>query len=114
MFNQRGYTIIELLVVVLIIALIIAMGIPAYNKAMQRAKETRHNQNVRRLEECATIYLLDAGPLREDISWPQDNDGWMCWIAEWPENPCRSGEYKVTIKESGEIIVSPGFRDFGW
>ena len=56
---QRGFTVIELLVVVSIIALLIGILLPAIGKARDNAKVTQSKANLRQLGEAAAMYAAD-------------------------------------------------------
>ena len=114
--NQRGFTLIEVLVVVIITGVLVAVAAPIYGEARQQAKEVAFDATVRSLRQAAMLYLLDDG---EDAIWAPgagqaararitgSNEGWYEYLTEWPENPLGTGDFMVRI-EGGEIFVSPG------
>jgi prepilin-type N-terminal cleavage/methylation domain-containing protein len=57
--TQKGYTLLELLVVVGIILVLSTFGVFIYNKALSAAKETVCKTNLRALSEAVTLYLND-------------------------------------------------------
>lgn len=117
--NQKGFTLVELLVVVVIIALLVAVSVPLYNQAQQRAREAAFNANVRTLKGAATMFMLDY-PMTEAI-WapfagqeaePREglavHDRWQLYLESWPEDSTRPGStFVVEISRSGRITVSP-------
>lgn len=56
---RRGFTIIELLVVISIIAVLIAVLMPAIGKARWQAKLLQHSTNIRGLVQGYTTYAID-------------------------------------------------------
>lgn len=57
--TQKGYTLLELLVVVGIILVLATFGVFLYNRALASAKETVCKTNLRALSEAVTLYLND-------------------------------------------------------
>src|SRR5688572_29253010 len=57
--GRRGFSLVELLVVIGIIALVIGILLPALNKARESARRTACLSNVRQLAAAALIYLAD-------------------------------------------------------
>lgn len=57
--RQRGFTLIELMVVVAIIALLIAILLPSLQKARNAARGSRCLSNLRALGSATTMYMAD-------------------------------------------------------
>lgn len=57
--NNKGFTLVELLVVIGIIALLIAMLLPALNKARNAAVRVSCQSNLRQLGQYWHIYAND-------------------------------------------------------
>jgi type II secretory pathway pseudopilin PulG len=116
MRNQKGFTVVELLVVVVIIMTLIAIGIPTYNAVIRRGKEAAHDANVRQLTQVAQMWQADN--LGKGTQWP-DYPGYEEYI-EWPEPVLESGGrdgrggYMVTVHNDGRVEVSPAAKTYGW
>ena len=59
--NERGFTIMELLVVIVIIGVLAAIGVPAYNNMTTRARETACDANKRTIATAVGMYYVDNG-----------------------------------------------------
>ena len=66
--KKKGFTLLELLVVLAILAILIAIAIPVYKNQKEKAAITAHNANVRVLETAVESYRQDKGKLPEDIN----------------------------------------------
>ena len=59
--NKRGFTPIELLVVVLIIGILAAVAVPQYNKAVLRSRLVEIQSFLNTAEKAAELYILENG-----------------------------------------------------
>lgn len=57
--KKKGFTLLELLVVLAILAILIAIAIPVYKGQKEKAAITAHNANVRVLETALESYKQD-------------------------------------------------------
>ena len=69
--NKKGFTLVELLVVVAIIAILVAISIPMVTGALNSAKKATDDANVRAAEGAAMVAYLTSDTGFEDI----DGDG---------------------------------------
>lgn len=116
LFNQKGFTLVELVIACFIIALLALISIPIYNNVKDSAKETAFDAQLRELHAAAQMHLLSGGG---DAIWAPGagavavssptapHEAWGLWLPEWPENPLDTGDFVVEIVD-GQIYVSPG------
>jgi type IV pilus assembly protein PilA len=59
--NTRGFTLVEIMIVVVIIGLLAAMAIPAFQKVRQSSQDKAVLNNARQLSAAADQYFLENG-----------------------------------------------------
>ena len=59
--SQSGFTLVEIMIVVVIIGLLAAMAIPAFQKVRQSSQDKAVLNNARQLSAAADQYFLENG-----------------------------------------------------
>ena len=59
--RTKGFTLVEIMIVVVIIGLLAMMAIPAFNKVRQNSQDKTVMNNVRQLSSAADQYFLENG-----------------------------------------------------
>ena len=80
--NKKGFTLIEMLVVIAIIAVLVAIVIPVVGSATEKAKEAADAANVRAaIAEVTTTALMDgadaANALNKTVTMTQETAGFV-------------------------------------
>lgn len=65
MFNQRGFTLIELMVVIAIIAMLSAIGLPGYQRYLDKAAMTDMLQMLTPYKSAVELCALQRGDVRD-------------------------------------------------
>jgi type IV pilus assembly protein PilA len=60
-FNSAGFTLVEIMIVVVIIGLLAAMAIPAFQKVRTSSQDKAVMNNARQLAAAADQYFLENG-----------------------------------------------------
>lgn len=89
--KQEGFTLVELMVVVLIIGILVAIAIPIFNNASQSAKEKTCAANIRTINGAVQQYAAtnESAPTSIDDLIP-------AYIQEMPTCPLEGDEYELT------------------
>ena len=114
--NQRGFTLIEIMVVVVILGILAAVVVPRFLSRPDEAKVTKAKVDIKSLEEALGLYKLDNG------FYPSTDQGLKA-LVEKPETGRIPDKYpeggylkKVPADPWGNpyVYLSPGIhsRDF--
>ena len=88
MRNNLGFTLMELLTVIIIIAVLVAIAIPIYNSTQQTARYRTDEANIRILNGAVSQWLSknpDSTPPNNAADWRTQLEG--TYIQEWPLSP---------------------------
>lgn len=66
--RQRGFTIVELLIVIVVIAILAAISIVAYNGIQDRARQTAATSAARQISDKAEIYFVENNSYPENLA----------------------------------------------
>jgi type II secretion system protein G len=105
--DNKGFTLVELMVVLLIIGILVAIAIPIYNKTQENAQKRACQSNLRTLDGAAAQYHAakgnypnaanydDLANLTEDDVFVGNNG----YIKELPQCPSSGADYKYDATE---------------
>jgi type IV pilus assembly protein PilA len=134
--NKKGFTLVELVVVIAILGILAAIAVPKLSKSRENAALSAHNANVRTLESAATLAVSEGSG---EIIWngtptPMEDgklpkNAWENYLQSWPDLPSgligknykgidddgdsvdvtigEDEKYMVVIGANGEITVTP-------
>jgi general secretion pathway protein G len=109
--HSRGFTLIELMIVISMMLILIAIAIPAYNQSILRSKEAVLRQNLFTLRSLISQYTLDKQKA------PQSLDDLVSagYIKQIPNDPM-TGKPDWTVDQEQDTLLSvdqqePGIDD---
>ncbi len=114
--RTRGFTLIEMAVVISLILVLLAIAMPMYNQSILRAKESKLHQNLTTLNKVIQEYSLDKKHAPQSLDdlvpgyikfIPDDITGSNTWVTEQEDSedqwdPNQSG-IKAVHSGSNEI-----------
>ena len=109
--TRRGFTLIELMVVMAIISIILAIAVPIYQKSIVRAKESVLRNNLFTLRTMIDEYTIDKQKAPESLQ-ALVSDGYLRQI---PRDPITNSDetWRVVMEDTpiGGMTSPPGIFD---
>jgi len=100
--SSRGFTLIEIMIVIFIISILVSVAVPAYNQSILRARESVLRQNLFTLRSVISQYTLDkqkAPQALEDLT----SAGYLKQI---PADPMTTRNDTWTVDQDTDVIMS--------
>lgn len=108
--KQKGFTIVELLIVIVIIGILAAITIVAYNGIQARARDNVRKQDLAQLSKALKLYAVNVGDYAEALcgSGGSSSYGWL--VSDYdgvgplkPINTCLTEDGHLT-----KALIDPG------
>lgn len=103
--GEKGFTLIELMVVIAIIAVLVAIAIPAYMQATDNAKRKTSQANLRTIDGALNVYYAENG------AWPTSADPVVLvdeYLKAAPVNPFTQSSSTTDGYELGDTVAGTG------
>jgi type II secretion system protein G len=95
--GKQGFTIVELLIVIVVIGILAAITIVAYNGVQARARDTTRKSDLSIIAKAINLYYSDNGAYPPGAAgwctelsnppYPQTRDALKTYIAKVPQDP---------------------------
>ena len=97
--KQEGFTLVELMIVVVILGILAGIGVQQYGNVQQRAKEAADEANRKVLTNATNMWLiLGSVPTDEDVIDVTKEHLVPQYLDDWPVNPLNEDDpYTVTV-----------------
>lgn len=134
--SHQGFTIVELLIVVVVIAVLATVAVVAYNGIQQRARDARRISDIGHIDTAIKLFIVDKGhaPGAGDpyCTTPQGDHGCGAvndfpgntkWVAlqtelrpymggrDLPKDPCGATCWEIGDQFRSYNYLPPGFGD---
>jgi len=115
--QQEGFTLVELMIVVVILGILSGIGIQQYGRIQDNAKKAAHEANHRIIKSAVQMYLMTADPLPALAEINLETIQNAGYLDSQIVNPyTNTDDYKITIEEvegSGAytITVTPSIEN---
>jgi general secretion pathway protein G len=110
--HSRGFTLIELMIVISVILILVSVALPAYNQSIWRARESVLKQNLFALRSVISQYTLDKQKA------PQSLEDLVSagYFKQIPNDPMTGRSDTWTVEEETDTIMTvnqqePGIYD---
>lgn len=106
--KQEGFTLVELMIVVVILGILAGIGVQQYGNIQERAKKAADEANRKVLTNAANMWLIMNGGFDGENEATKTFDGEENelvpdYVDEWPRNPYTNDkDYVVTITKTVE------------
>jgi type IV pilus assembly protein PilA len=104
--NQKGFTLVELLIVMAILAILVAIAVPRFGASLANAKNQANEANIMMIKKAAELAVYN-----EDV-FPDDGDIDImetlvekAYIDGELTNPVTGNPYTVTITKEGDNLI---------
>lgn len=105
--KKKGFTLVELVVVIAILLILVAIAIPRFTKSNLSAQAAAHNLNVKELKNAAVMYSIEnpesTGAITQENLTPYFEGKFPK-----PVKALKKDSFSVSIDKNGNVTVTPG------
>lgn len=101
--NRKGFTLVELMVVLAILGLLALVGIPQYTQVMERARIGRDLAQIATVQTVVTAFVTET-------DWLENNDRDLLFNEEGKVGPITANSYLTGGEVKLEDFFEEGFK----
>jgi general secretion pathway protein G len=109
--SDRGFTLIELMIVISLILILVSISIPVYNQSILRAKESVLKQDLFQLRSLISQYTLDKQKAPQSL----DDLVQAGYLKQLPNDPMTGSNSTWTVDQEDSLMSvdqqDPGISD---
>jgi len=109
--QDRGFTLIELMIVISLILILVSISVPAYNQSILRAKESVLKQDLFQMRSLISQYTLDKQKAPQSL----DDLVQAGYIKQIPTDPLTGTNSSWTVDQEDSLMSvdqqDPGISD---
>ncbi len=102
--KNKGFTLVEIMIVVLIIGILLAIAVPNFVKARQNSRVQTVVGNLKQIESAKEQWAMDTGAA--STATPTSADLTPTYMKKWPVGPVGAGTDYV----AGSMSALPAFK----
>jgi general secretion pathway protein G len=107
--GSRGFTLIELMIVIFIMLILVSIAIPNFTGSVQRARESVLRQNLFQLRDLISQYTLDKQKAPQAL----DDLVQAGYLKQIPKDPMTGQPDWVVEQQQDDTLTSPDEQDQG-
>ena len=107
--NRKGFTLVELMVVVVIIGILAAIAVPVYNKTTDKANQSAVEANLRTIDGAIMQYQASSDTTAAPVKADLEGD----YIANWPTGP-DGVTYSINAAAPFQGVATKGADTGAW
>ena len=109
--QDRGFTLIELMIVISLILILVSISVPAYNQSILRARESVLRQDLFQLRSLISQYTLDKQKAPQSL----EDLVQAGYIKQIPTDPMTDSNSSWTVDQEDSLLSvdqqDPGISD---
>lgn len=104
-YKKRGFTLIELIIVISIISIIVSIAIPKFGKCQKNAKISADMASAKNIANAVSFEIAQGNDVKNINDVKLDIQGGI------PKPKAVSGDFSIKITENQDVIVNAGGKE---